>query len=143
MKGQALEPMKRREERKKFSLLRSKNQRESSGKNRARIPRGYQGFGILRSCSTARMILRQLKKCTKKHKKRRTNMSFSITQWCRKEPMAWRVTIHEQEDGTSRNPERRTIKGSSWENFQPIRNGFSSLGTNDKKKDSQKLSLKR
>ena len=57
--------------------------------------------------------------------------------------MAWRVTIHEQEDGTSRNPERRTKKGSSWENFQPIRNGFSSLGTNDKKKDSQKLSLKR
>ena len=40
--------------------------------------------------------------------------------------------------GTLGNPERRTIKGSSWENLQPGRNGFGSLGKNDKKKDSQK-----
>jgi len=43
--------------------------------------------------------------------------------------------------GTSRNPERRTMKGSSWENFQPGRDGIGSLGKNDKKE--RKLNLKR
>ena len=36
------------------------------------------------------------------------------------------------------NLERRTIKRSSQENFQPGRNGFGSPGKNDKKKDNQK-----
>ena len=30
---------------------------------------------------------------------------------------AWGLTIHEQRVGTSGNLERRTMKGSSWENF--------------------------
>ena len=51
---------------------------------------------------------------------------------------AWKVTIHEQGVGTSSNPERRIIKGSSWENLQLGKNGFFSPGKNDKKKDSQK-----
>ena len=55
----------------------------------------------------------------------------------------WRVTIHEQGAGILGNPERRTIKRSSRENLQPGRNGFDSPGKNDKKKDSQKPSLKR
>ena len=48
------------------------------------------------------------------------------------------LTIHKQRAGISRNPERRTTKGSSWENFQPDRDGLSSLGKNDKRKGSQK-----
>ena len=43
--------------------------------------------------------------------------------------------------GTSRNPKRRTMKRSSWENFQPGRDGIGSLGKNDKKE--RKLNLKR
>ena len=61
--------MKRREERKKLSLSRLENKRESSGKNWAGVPKGCQGFRILGTCSTARMRLIQLKKWTKKHKK--------------------------------------------------------------------------
>ena len=34
--------------------------------------------------------------------------------------------------------EKRTTKGSSQENFQPSRDGISSLEKNDKKKGSQK-----
>ena len=52
----------------KAQLVKIKNERESSGKNWAKIPRGYWGFEILGTCSTARMRLRQLKKSTKKHK---------------------------------------------------------------------------
>ena len=51
---------------------------------------------------------------------------------------AWREIIHEQRASTSGNPERRTTKGSSWENFQPGRDGISSLRKNDKRKGSQK-----
>ena len=51
---------------------------------------------------------------------------------------AWRVTIHEQGTDTSGKPERRTMKGSSWENFKPGRNGIGSLRKNDKRKDNQK-----
>ena len=56
---------------------------------------------------------------------------------------AWGLIIHEQMVGTSRNPERRTTKGSSWENFQPSRDGINSLGKNDKRKDSQKAEIEK
>ena len=56
---------------------------------------------------------------------------------------AWGLTIHEQRANTSGNPERRTTKGSSWENFQPGRDGISSLEKNDKRKVTKKLNLKR
>ena len=56
---------------------------------------------------------------------------------------AWGLTIHEQRTGTSGNPERRTTKGSSWENFQLGRDGISSLGKNDKRKDSQKAEFEK
>ena len=55
---------------------------------------------------------------------------------------AWRVTIHEQGTDTSGKLERRTMKGSSWENFQPGKDRISSLGKNDKRKSSQKVGLK-
>ena len=45
-----------------------------------------QRLGILRTCSTAKVGLRQLKRGTTKYKKRRIDMSFSSTQWCSKEP---------------------------------------------------------
>ena len=45
-----------------------------------------QRLGILRTCSTAKVGLRQLKRDTTKYKKRRTDMFFSSTQWCSKEP---------------------------------------------------------
>ena len=86
MKGQALGPMKWREERKNPSLPRSENQREFSGKNWAGIPKDCQGVKILGTCNTTRMRLRQLKKSTKKHKERKIDTSFLITQRCRKEP---------------------------------------------------------
>ena len=70
--------MKRREEGKKPSLLRSENQWKSSRKNWARIPKGYQGLEILGIGSIARMRLRQFKKSTKNHNEQRTDMSFSI-----------------------------------------------------------------
>ena len=38
-----------------------------------------------------------------------------------------------------RSPERRTMKGSSWENFQLGRDGISLLGKNDKRKGNQKV----
>ena len=50
-----------------------------------------------------------------------------------KNQKTWKVTIHEQKAGTSGNPEWRTIKGNGWENLQPSRNGFCSLGKNDSK----------
>ena len=68
------------EGRKEKALPTKINKRESSGKNWAGIPRGCQGLEILETCNTARMRLRQLKKSTKKHKERRTDTSFSITQ---------------------------------------------------------------
>ena len=60
-----------------------------------------------------------------------------------KNQKAWRVTIHEQKAGTPRDVEWRTIKGSGWENLQPNRNEFCSLGKNDSKEDSQKAKSKR
>ena len=45
-----------------------------------------QKLGILMTCNTAKVGLRQLKRGTTKYKKRRTDMSFSSTQWCNKEP---------------------------------------------------------
>ena len=51
---------------------------------------------------------------------------------------AWKVTIHKLGAGTSGNLGRRTAKGSSWENFQPGKDGIGSLGKNDKRKNSQK-----
>ena len=51
----------------------------------------------------------------------------------------WRVTIHEQKAGTSGNPGKRTIRGSSWENLHPGRDEFGSLGKNDKKKGQPKI----
>jgi len=81
MKGQALEPMKQREERKGPSLPRSEDKKkESSGTNWAGIPRGCQRFGILGMHNTVEVGLRQLKRGATKHKKRRADMSFSSTQ---------------------------------------------------------------
>jgi len=50
-----------------------------------------------------------------------------------KNQKVWRVTIHEQKAGTSGNPEKRTIRGSSLKNLHPGRDEFVSLGKNDKK----------
>ena len=55
-----------------------------------------------------------------------------------KNQKAWKVTIHEQKVGTLGNPEWRTIKGNGWENLQPSRNGFCSLGKNDSKERQPK-----
>ena len=54
-------------------------------KNWAGIPRGCQRLGILGTCSIVNVELRQFKRGTTKYKKRRTYMSFSSIQWCRKE----------------------------------------------------------
>ena len=48
--------------------------------------RDTQKLRILMTCNTAKVGLRQLKRGTTKYKKRRTDMSFSSTQWCSKEP---------------------------------------------------------
>ena len=80
---------------------------------------------IPRTCSTAKVGLRQLKRGTKKHKKPRTDMSFSKNQ------RAWRATTHEQKAGTSGNPKR--LRRSSWENLWLGRKGFGSLRENNKK----------
>ena len=60
-----------------------------------------------------------------------------------KNQKTWKVTIHEQKASTPGNPEWRTIKGNGWENLQPSRNGFCSLGKNDNKEDSKKAKPKR
>ena len=80
MRGQALEFMKQREERKRLSPPRSKDRKkESSGKNWAGIPRGYQRLGILGMHNIVEVGLRQLKRGATKYKKRRADMSFSST----------------------------------------------------------------
>ena len=56
---------------------------------------------------------------------------------------AWRLITHEQKAGTSGNPERRTMKGSSWKNFQPGRDGIGSLRKNDKRKGIQKAEFEK
>ena len=56
---------------------------------------------------------------------------------------AWKVTTREQKAGTSGNPERRTIRGSTWGNLQPGRNGFGSLGKNNKKEGQPKVKSKK
>ena len=38
---------------------------------------------------------------------------------------------------------RRTMKGSSWENLQPGREGIDSLGKNDKGKNNQKVEFEK
>ena len=78
--------MKLREKGKIPTCQDQKIKRGSSDENWIGIPRGCQGLKVLRTCSTARIRLRQLKKSAKKHKEQRTNTSFSITQRCRKEP---------------------------------------------------------
>ena len=60
-----------------------------------------------------------------------------------KNQKAWKMTIHEQKTGTSGNPEWRAIKGSGWENLQPSRNGFYSLGKNDNKERQPKAESKK
>ena len=50
-----------------------------------------------------------------------------------KNQRVWRATTYKQKAGTSGNPERRTIRESNWENLQLYREGFDSLGKNDKK----------
>ena len=50
------------------------------------LGRDTQRLGILGTCSTTKVGLRQLKRGTTKYKKWRTDMSFSSTQWCSKEP---------------------------------------------------------
>ena len=55
---------------------------------------------------------------------------------------AWRATTHEQKAGTLGNLWRRTIRRSSWKNLQPGRDGFGSLGKNNKKKGQPKVESK-
>ena len=56
---------------------------------------------------------------------------------------AWRATIREQKAGTLGNLGRRTIRGSSWENLQPGKDGFISLGKNNKREGQPKVESKR
>ena len=60
-----------------------------------------------------------------------------------KNQKVWRATTREQKVGTSGNLRRRTIKGSNWKNLQPGRDGFSSLGKNNKKERQPKAEAKR
>ena len=82
--------------------------------------------------------LRQLKRGTTKYKKRRTDMSFSSTQWCSKEPESLESDNSWTKAGTSGNQEWRAIRGSGWGNLQPSRNGFHSHGKNDSKERQPK-----
>ena len=45
-----------------------------------------------------------------------------------KNQKAWELIIHEQGAGTARNPERKVVKGSGWENCRPGRKESAHLG---------------
>ena len=94
-------------------------------------------------CSKAGMGLRQLKGSAKKHKEQEQIRPYQLPNDARRNQKAWKLTIHEQRASTLGNPERRTMKGSSWEDFQLGRKESIALGKNDEGKGSQKLSLKR
>ena len=92
-------------------------------------------------CSKAGMGLRQLKGSAKKHKEQEQIRPYQLPNDARRNQKAWKLTIHEQRASTLGNLERRTMKGSSWEDFQLGRKESIALGKNDKEKGSQKLSL--
>ena len=105
------------------------------------LGRDPQRLRILGTCSI--VGLRQLKRSITKYEKWRTNMSLSSTQWCSKETESLESDNSWTKGWYLGEPEWRTIKGNGWENLQPNRNGFRSLGKNDSKEDSQKAKSKR
>ena len=52
------------------------------GRDTQRLPEAWDPQDV----HTAKVGLRQLKRDTMKYKKRKTDISFSSTQWCSKEP---------------------------------------------------------
>ena len=74
------------------------------------------------------MRLRQLKRSAKKHKEREQIRPNQPPNDAERNQKAWKPTIHELGAGTLWNPERRTTKGSSWEDFQPSRKESAHLG---------------
>ena len=60
-----------------------------------------------------------------------------------KNQRVWRATTHKQKASTQGNPERRTIRESNWENLQLCREGFDSLGKNDKRKGNEKVKFEK
>ena len=79
-------------------------------------------------CSKAGMGLRQLKGSAKKHKEQEQIRPYQLPNDARRNQKAWKLTIHEQRASTLGNLERRTMKGSSWEDFQPGRKELAHLG---------------
>ena len=142
MKGQALRPMKRREERKKPSLPRSKKGSpvERIGSRYPEATRGSRSSGHAAQLGWDRDNSKRAPRNTRNEEQIRPSQSPNDAERNQK---AWRVTIHEQGVSTSGNRERRIIKGSSWENLQLDKNEFGSLGKNEKKKDSQKAESKK
>ena len=134
--------MKWREERKGLAHQDQKITRESSGKNWARIPRDCQELGVLRTCSKAKMRLRQLKRSAKKHKERRTNSTLLATQWCRKNQKTWGLTIHEQWASTSGAQKEEPWKEVAGKIFNLAGMESAYSGKMTKGKATKKLSLK-
>ena len=68
-------------------------------------------------CSKVRVGLRQFKGGAKKHKEQERICPYQSPNDVERNQKAWEPTIHEQGVATSGNLERRTMKGSGWENF--------------------------
>ena len=140
-KGQALRPMKWREKKKKAKSPAYQDQKikESPvgriGSGYLEVARGSRSLGRATQLGWDWDSSKRAPRNTKNEGQIRPSQSSCNAERNQK---AWRIKIHEQGAGTSSNPERRTIKKSSRENYQPGRNGFGSPGKNDKKKDNQK-----
>jgi len=78
----------------------------------AGIPGDCQELEILRTCSKARVGLRQFKGDAKKHKEREQICPYQPPNDAERNQKVWEPTIHEQGAGNLGNPERRTMKGS-------------------------------
>ena len=76
-----------------------------------------RSLGSLGCAAKARVGLRQFKGGAKKHKKQEQIYPYQPPNDVERNLKAWKPTIHEQGADTSKNPWRRTMKGSGWENF--------------------------
>ena len=115
------------------------------GQDTQRLPeaRDPQRPGILGTCSTANIGLRQLKRGTTKYKKWRTDISFSSTQWCSKESESIKQIFMNKGAVPQGTKNEKIIRRNNWKRtFNPAVKDSNYLGIMTARKDNQKLSLK-
>ena len=144
MKGKALELTKQREERKRPSPPRSEDKKRKSPVERTELgsPEAAKGSGSSGCAAQLKWDWDNSKGVPWNTRNEGQICPSQAPSDAAKNQKAWRALTREQKASTSGNPGRRTIRGSSWENLQPGKDGFGWLGKN-KKREQPRAESKR